>query len=32
MIAAVRSWRGRELTGEVEAVTLSDPERACLSE
>jgi hypothetical protein len=32
MIAAVRSWRGPELTGEVEAVTLSDPERACLSE
>ena len=24
--------RGRELTGEFEAVPLSDPERACLSE
>jgi hypothetical protein len=24
-------WGGRELPGEVEAATLSDPERACLS-
>jgi hypothetical protein len=24
-------WRGRELIGKVEAASLSDPERACLS-
>jgi len=30
-MAAGSERRGRELNGEVEAVKLSDPERACLS-